>query len=88
MKKGLDNVLTDIEYDEPSETKGGALVITGAGKGKKPGVDVVFAAGLFDAGNGQLVGVVFVVDSKTEDHYRKTVRGICQTIRREEGFAQ
>jgi hypothetical protein len=88
VKEGLENHLTDVKYDEPSETKGGAVVITGTGKGKKAGVDVVFAAGLFDAGSGQLVGAAFVVDSKIEDHYKETVRGICQTIRRAEDFAK
>ena len=86
VKEGLENHLTDVKYDEPSETKGGAVVITGTGKGKKAGVDVVFAAGLFDAGKGQLVGAAFVVDSKIEDHYKETVRGICQTIRVEKDF--
>ena len=88
VKEGLENYLTDVKYDDPSETKGGAVVITGTGKGKKSGVDTVFAVGLFDAGKGQLVGAAFVVDSKTEDHYKATVRGICETIRREEDFAK
>ena len=65
-----------------------AAPVTGTGKGKKAGVDVVFAAGLFDAGKGQLVGLAFVVDSKIEDQYKETVRGICQTIRRGEDFAK
>jgi len=83
--------LKDVKYDDPSETKpsetkGSAEVITGTGKGKKSGVDVVFAAGLFDAGKGQLVGAAFVVDSKMENYYKETVRGICQTIRRSEDF--
>lgn len=86
VKAGLGNYLQDIEYDEPSETKGGAVVVTGTGKGKKSGVDVVFAAGVFDAGNGQLVGAAFVVDSKIEEHYKETIRGICQTIRRAGDF--
>jgi hypothetical protein len=64
------------------------VVITGEGRGKKAGVDVVFAAGLFDAGQGQLVGAAFVVDSKIEDHYKETVRSICQAIRRAEDFAK
>ncbi len=81
VKEGLENRLTDVKYDEPSEGKDGAVVITGTGKGKKAGVDVVFAVGLRDAGNGQLVGAAFVVDSKIEDHYKETVRGICETIR-------
>jgi hypothetical protein len=86
VKNGLAKYLNDVKYDEPSETKGGAVVVTGTGKGKKAGVDVVFAAGLFDAGNGQLVGAAFVVDSKIEDHYKDTVRGICETIRRAADF--
>ena len=88
VKSGLAKYLNDIKYDEPSETKGGAVVVTGTGKGKKAGVDVVFAAGLFDAAKGQLVGAAFVVDSKVEDHYKDTVRGICETIRRAEDFAK
>ena len=86
LKEGLEKYLTDVTYDEPIETKDGGVVITGTGKGKKAGVDVVFAAGLFDAGKGQLVGAAFVVDSKIEDHYKETVRGICETIRFEKDF--
>jgi hypothetical protein len=88
VKKGLEKYLKDVKYDEPSETKGGATVLTGTGQGKKAGVDVVFAAGLFEAGKGQLVGLAFVVDSKIEDQYKETVRGICQTIRRAEDFSK
>jgi hypothetical protein len=88
VKEGLEKFLNDVKYDEPSETKGGAAVITGTGKAKKAGVDVVFAVGVFDAGNGQLVGAAFVVDSKIEDYYKETVRGICQTIRRAKDFAK
>jgi hypothetical protein len=89
VKDGLaKNYLTDVKYDEPRETKGGATVITGTGKGKKSGVDVVFATGVFDAGEGQLVGAAFVVDSKIENYYKETVRGICQTIRRAKEFEQ
>jgi hypothetical protein len=88
VQAGLENYLQDIKFDEPSETKGGALLTTGTGKAKKAGVDVVFAAGVFDAGNGQLVGATFVVDSKMEDHYKETVRGICQTVRRAADFNQ
>ena len=88
VQAGLENYLEDIKFDEPSETKGGALLTTGTGKAKKAGVDVVFAAGVFDAGNGQLVGAAFVVDSKMEDHYKETVRGICQTLRRADDFKQ
>ena len=88
VQSGLENHLQDIKYDEPSKTKGGALVITGTGKGKKKGVDVVFAAAIFDAGKGQLVGAAFVADSKIEDHYKETVKGICQTLRRSGDFAE
>jgi hypothetical protein len=87
VKEGLENYLTDIKYDEPSETKGGAVVVTGTGKAKKAGVNVVFAAGLFDAAKGQPIAAAFVVDSKIEDYYKETVRGICQTIRRTADFA-
>jgi hypothetical protein len=81
VKQGLGKYLQDIRYDEPAETKRGALVVTGTGRGKKSGVDVVFAAGVFGAGTGQLAGAAFVVDSKIEDHYKETIRNICQTIR-------
>jgi hypothetical protein len=88
IKEGLERYLQDIKFDEPTETKGGALLITGTGKGKKAGVNVVFATGVIDAGNGQLVGVAFIVDEKIEDHYKETVRGICQTLRRAKDFAK
>ena len=87
LKEGLEKYLTDVTYDEPVETKNGGMVITGTGKGKKASADVVFAVGLLDAGKGQLVGAAFVVDSKIEDHYKDTVRGICETIRRAADFA-
>ena len=86
IQVGLGNYLTDITFDEPSTTKGGTLVTTGTGKGKKSGVAVVFAAAVLDAGKGQLVGAAFVVDSKIEDHYKETVRGICQSLRRADDF--
>ena len=79
--------LKDIKYDDLAETKRGNLVVTGTGKGKKAGVDVVFAAGVLDAGEGQLVGVAFVIDSKIEDYYKETVREICQSIRVGEDLA-
>ncbi|QDT65988.1 hypothetical protein [Calycomorphotria hydatis] len=84
-KDGLEKYLQDVEYDDVSETKGGALIITGTGQTKK-GVDVTFAAGVFDAGNGQLAGAAFVVDSSVEDHYKEVVRQVCQTIRRSNDF--
>jgi hypothetical protein len=83
VKERLEKSLTDVKFDEPAETKGGALVVTGTGKGKK-GVEVVFAAGIFEGAKGQLVGAAFVIDSKVDEHYKETVSGICQTIRRAE----
>jgi hypothetical protein len=81
LKYGLaTNYLNDIKYDEPKETKGGATVITGTGKGKKSGVDLVFATGVFEVGD-QVVAATFLADSKIEDYYKETMRGICQTIR-------
>jgi hypothetical protein len=88
VKDGLEKYLTDIKLDELTKTKGGALVLTGTGKAKKAGVDVVFAAGVFDSGPGQLAGAAFVVDSKIEDHYKETIRGICETIRRADDLAK
>jgi len=88
VKAGLENYLKDVKFDEENTTKGGALVITGTGIGKKAGVEVVFAAGVFEASKGQLVGAAFVVDSKMDDHYKETIRGICQTIRRADDFGK
>jgi uncharacterized protein (TIGR03000 family) len=82
VKQGLEKYLQDINYDDLTKTQGGAFVVTGTGKAKKSGVGVVFAAGVFDAGGGQLAGVAFVVDQAVEQHYKETVRYICQTIRR------
>ena len=79
--KGSQKYLEDIKYDKLTKTKRGALVLTGTGKGKKSGVAVVFAAGVFDTGGGQLAGAAFVVDARIEELYKETVRQICQTIR-------
>ena len=82
VKQMLPQYLQDIKYDDKlTETKRGALVLTGTAKGKKTGVDVVFAVGVMDAGAGEIVGAAFVVDANIEDHYKETVRHICQTIR-------
>ena len=64
------------------------LLITGTGKGKKTGLPVVFAAGVFDAAPGQLAGAAFVVDKNLEDHYKETVRYITQTIRGQKDLAE
>jgi len=87
-KQGLEKSLKDITYDEPTETERGALVVTGTGKGKKAGVEVVFAVGVFESAPGQLAGAAFVVDKDVEDHYKETVRSICQTIRGEKDLAE
>ena len=88
VKDGLEYYLKDIKYDDPSETKGGATVVAGTGKAKKAGVDAVFAVGIFEAAKGQFVGAAFVVDSTMDKHYKETVRGICQTIRRAKDFTE
>ena len=87
-KQGLEKSLKDIKYDEPVETERGALVVTGTGKSKKAGVEVVFAVGVFESGPGQLAGAAFIVDKDVEDHYKETVRSICQTIRGEQDLAE
>jgi hypothetical protein len=68
VKQGLLRDLQDIKYDDQTETKRGAIVVTGTAKGKKSGVDVVFAVGVMDAGAGQIVGAAFIVDSRIEDY--------------------
>jgi hypothetical protein len=88
VKQGLGQYLQDITYDEPTETQRGALVITGTGKGKKSGIPVVFATGVFETAPRQIAGVAFVVDSRIEDHYKETVQQICQTIRVGDQLAQ
>jgi hypothetical protein len=87
VKQGLLRYLQDVKYDDQTETKRGATVVTGTAKGKKAGVDVVFAVGVMDAGAGQTVGAAFIVDSKIEDYYKETIRQICQTVRVGDDFA-
>jgi hypothetical protein len=87
VKQGLGHYLQDITFDDLTETKRGALVLTGTGKGRKSGVDVVFAAGVFDTGAGQVAGAAFVVDARIEEYYKETVRQTCQTIRTADQFA-
>ena len=88
VKQGLEKYLQDIKYDNLTKTKRGALVLTGTGKGKKSGVGVVFAAGVFDTGAGQFAEAAFVVDARIEEHYKETVRQICQTIRVADQFVE
>lgn len=89
MKKvedGLNNYMTAIKFDPQTKGKQGGVVMTGTGKGKKAGADLNFAVGVFDAGNDQLVAAGFAVDAKLDEHYKETVRGICETIRRANQF--
>ena len=88
VKQGLEKYLKDVDYDDLTNTERGALLITGTGKGKKSGVEVVFSAAVFDAGPGQLAGAAFVIDKNVEDHYKDTVRYICETIRVEKDFTE
>jgi hypothetical protein len=81
VKGMLPQYLKDIKFDDQTETKRGASVVTGTAKGKKTGVDVVFAVGVLDDGAGDVVGAAFVVDAGIEEHYKETIRQICQTIR-------
>jgi hypothetical protein len=80
VKQGLERYLQDIKCDDVIATQRGARLLTGTGKGKKSGADVVFAAAVFDTGPGQVAGAAFVVDSRIEEYYKETVRQICQTI--------
>jgi hypothetical protein len=88
VKAGLLTYLTGILYDDPREIQGGATVVTGTGMAKKSGRDVVFAVGVFEADKGEFVGAAFVVDSRVDDHYKATIRGICETMRRAKDFTE
>ena len=88
IKGELSKYLQDIQYDQLTQTKGGALILTGTGTGKKAGAEVVFAAGVFDAAPQQLAGLAFLADKSVEDHYKETVRCICQTIRTQHDLAR
>jgi uncharacterized protein YcfJ len=83
----LSKYLQGIQFDELTQTERGALILTGTGKGKK-GTEVVFAAGVWDASPQQRAGAVFLVDKNLEDHYKDTVRSICQTIHSESDISK
>ena len=87
IKQGLEKYLTDIDYDDITKTDNDALLITGTGKGKKAGTDVVFSAAVFDAAPGQLAGVAFVVDKNLDDRFKEAVSYIVQTIQVEKDLA-
>ena len=75
IKEGLEDYLKDIKYDELAETKSGSLIVSGVGKGKTTGVDVVFTTAVFDSGKGQLSGLVFIIDASIEKYYERN--GAC-----------
>ena len=87
-KQQLEKYLKDIDYDDPTETARGALMVTGSGKSIKSGVEVVFAAAVFDSGAGPLAGAAFVVDKGLEDNYKATVKYTCETIRGAKDFTE
>jgi heat shock protein HslJ len=86
IKEGLEDYLTEIKYDETTKTESGSLVVSGTGKGKKSGVDVVFTSAVFMSGQRHC-GIVFIVDADIEKYYEKTVLAICESILVEEDFA-
>jgi len=86
VETGLQNYMTSLKFDKQTEGKNGGVVVSGSGKGKKAGTDLNFAVGVFDAGDGQLVAAGFAVDAKLDEHYKETVRGICETIKRSDDF--
>jgi hypothetical protein len=88
VKERLEKHLQDVKYDDLNKTKRGSLVLTGTAKGKKKGIELVFAAGVFDVRKGQIAGAAFVVDAKMDDHYKETVRGICETLRCADDFVK
>jgi hypothetical protein len=88
IKEGLEDYIEEIKYDETSETESGSLIVSGVGKGKETGVDVVFTAAVFESGKDRLSGIVFIIDSSIEKHYEKTVLAICESILVEQDFAE
>ena len=87
IKEGLENYLTDIEYDEMAKTERGSTILSGTGKGKDSGVDLVFTTGVFPSGENRLSAIVFIIDADIEEFYKNTVLAICRSIRVESDFA-
>ncbi len=87
IKTGLEDYLKKIQYDEPTKTERGSLIVSGTGKGKESGVDVVFTSAVFLSGQKHC-GIVFIVDADIEKYYEKTVLAICESILVEEDFAE
>ena len=88
IKEGLEEYLMEIKYDELTETEGGALVLSGKGKGKESGVEIVFTSGVFQSGPERFAGIVFIVDADIEKYYEKTVLAICESVRVEADFPE
>ena len=88
IKEGLEEYLTEIKYDETTATDGGALVLSGKGKGKESGVEVVFTSGVFQSGPERFAGIVFIVDADIEKYYEKTILAICESVLVEADFPE
>ena len=88
IKEGLEEYLTEIKYDELVETEGGALVLSGNGKGKESGVEVVFTSGVFQSGPERFAAIVFIVDADIEKYYEKTALAICESVLVEADFPE
>jgi hypothetical protein len=88
IKEGLEEYLTEIKYDELTETEGGALVLSGKGKGKESGVEIVFTSGVFQSGPERFAGIVFIVDADIEKYYEKTVLAISESVLVEADFPE
>ena len=87
VKEGLEDYLEEIKYDELTETESDSLVLSGTGKGKESGVDLVFTSAVFESGPERFAGIVFIVDADIEKYYEKTVLAICQSVLVEADFA-
>ena len=88
IKEGIEDYLKDIEYDEPTETEQGSVILSGTGKGKKTDVDLVFSTAVFTSGKGQLSAIAFLIDADIEKYYEKTVLAICKSVLVESDFAE
>ena len=86
IKAGLEEYLKEIQYDETVETESGSTVLSGTGKGKTSGVDVVFTSAVFTSGEKHC-GIVFIVDADIEQYYEKAILAICRSVLVEEDFA-
>ena len=86
IKVGLEEYLKEIQYDETVKTESGSTILSGTGKGKETGVDVVFTTAIFMSGDKHC-GIAFIIDEDIEKYYEKTVLAICESILVEGDFA-